>query len=1387
MPSNSLDGMYFDFHTPLVLKNLIDQLIGSQSSDRNSPTPTASATSKEWISQPRAGSNDTTEVITARFKLPLSVSELSFDILRVPCQAEAWYQDRQNNWRQILDQQRSPITVSVQASSASSWYPFSTSTYPIVAQAVQIRITRTVDPQFGNNPYVVGLKNTLIRRNVYDRAQGRLPFEEEQDPLGNVINKYVSDWDAAQAIDDKPFTFWKSAAMPDPQAVCSLFLDTRDSLGRGQYMDGLFLDPVYSNQKLNIYYSNDDEVGQPRLSPITMRPEQAATEDEDLVNDLNTDWRSKKGRWDTSTFPAGTSRYRIMGRWGPMVSQDLWVGIEWVPDFDGENPPPTNPVLLESVPSSWITDQYAPTILYDSGAGAITLRLHDGTTTLDYSAPISPLAVKGSALRIVVGWTYAPDTIYISVQDRLGNQLALLEEDSPSLPPSITLDGQVGFSNFRGMFTAHVINKESYRNNADLFLVNPTIYVDPDPVLVNPDGTIPSTTLDNALFAVDWTLQEHGTGGLHESAFSAKMWQPIFANYITRRGKMFFPQPISAKYLKLEFTGLTEESYPVYDAGISVKYQVFPVSVQQTQTTNHPGLLGTVSGLLTVGATALTGVMTTVNWLNPQTVATAINSVFGPVYNPVTVQSGTGYVSQVIPGTNESSIYDSSRTEASSPYIYRRGALDPTALAASQIYYSGFTDWSQTLVNGLGLVGNSIADSFTPLKTFVTNPTATPVQGNDWWIFPGATLKMPAVVMNGLTALTETVLGRAPTTETRMRFTTNSVHRYETRVVKRDAAIAYFTGVREVQPLLTTYLNACDPAVFAFDNYSESQGWVFDNTRLTSTQALLSSKVLKDNTEEVVGPITTLGRIYETADDDFDMGIDNWSSQSGVWEWDTETLGGRWYPGAAKTTAEGADSILLSSLVRSFPQEDISEGQSIIFKVYARWSDLSVVNNQPAIQLGLVTYSGGEVVDDTIVLDEIVYSNWAGQTDSSSNENDYMPLSGTWVVPPGIDGVRIRLIVTEHATYGSVWFDTVTLTSGSPMTGSIYQSFDTVSPFAKLSCTFSDSGAVRSNSMWARQQEYGDWETYALADSPDNYPGGKFGLTPETAPALNADQTPYSFPYPNQQAYVIEKMAEIQREGGIANIDRYRIRVNSNINSPEYTQLAFYTSWISLDLFTAGGEREESGANWSDSLSMWSDDSVSWGSPDSLVRINIDSQRSYGGQRVLHFSREAGAGEVGIRVRQWTNFVPNAVFRICARWYKPFRNTNTIKVRLRRISDGVIIYEEEIISPPVGYWHEFATKLQQVPSGTDQTYNVELVTLGDSEDELYLSDLWVEISHVRYFVSLGNTLYDVTDLRYADTAIVSCPVPVTNFSVEARIYSPRAHVGGCKITPVYLK
>lgn len=74
-------------------------------------------------------------------------------------------------------------------------------------------------------------------------------------------------------------------------------------------------------------------------------------------------------------------------------------------------------------------------------------------------------------------------------------------------------------------------------------------------------------------------------------------------------------------------------------------------------------------------------------------------------------------------------------------------------------------------------------------------------------------------------------------------------------------------------------------------------------------------------------------------------------------------------------------------------------------------------------------------------------------------------------------------------------------------------------------------------------EQYGPWTGYDKADSPDNYPGGKFGLTPNAGPALTSAKTPYQFPFTSQAEYVAKRKAEVLAQGGMADDLSYRLLI----------------------------------------------------------------------------------------------------------------------------------------------------------------------------------------------------------------------------------------------------
>jgi hypothetical protein len=91
-------------------------------------------------------------------------------------------------------------------------------------------------------------------------------------------------------------------------------------------------------------------------------------------------------------------------------------------------------------------------------------------------------------------------------------------------------------------------------------------------------------------------------------------------------------------------------------------------------------------------------------------------------------------------------------------------------------------------------------------------------------------------------------------------------------------------------------------------------------------------------------------------------------------------------------------------------------------------------------------------------------------------------------------------------------------------------------------------------SVFESAGSFTDWTAYDRADSPDNYPGGKFGRHPSYAPPDDVDGRPYHFPWNSQSDYVTARIIEILGMGGDANGERYRLP----IQKPSTAKLVYY-------------------------------------------------------------------------------------------------------------------------------------------------------------------------------------------------------------------------------------
>jgi hypothetical protein len=78
------------------------------------------------------------------------------------------------------------------------------------------------------------------------------------------------------------------------------------------------------------------------------------------------------------------------------------------------------------------------------------------------------------------------------------------------------------------------------------------------------------------------------------------------------------------------------------------------------------------------------------------------------------------------------------------------------------------------------------------------------------------------------------------------------------------------------------------------------------------------------------------------------------------------------------------------------------------------------------------------------------------------------------------------------------------------------------------------------------KQTFSDWTIFPVADSPDNFPGGKNGQTPLSEPALTLQGQDYKFEWESQEAYVKEMSKDILAIGGEIQGNRYKIPLLSS-------------------------------------------------------------------------------------------------------------------------------------------------------------------------------------------------------------------------------------------------
>ncbi len=735
-----------------------------------------------WRSLSRPMSSTKWEILKINFRQAVLITDISFDTLRISHDYNVYYTNRTGLLIPVVLSDNSffegTITTSDEViqkgaladlTKDSAWESVQRKLYPIVAKSIEIRMRRRVDPLLTtDSTYRLGIRKLTLRRTIATEQNKYLRITDSIDAVGNFVTKTFLDWEPEKAIDGLETTFWKSSPQPSPNAVVSYYLDVRNGNGDSSAVDKVWIDPVYSGQQINLYTSNDDTESTATLSTVAIAP---------TVDD-NTDWQLDVGI--ILDDPAADLEYDGT-RLNMVPGENFWIALAFNFAFDSSATVGTDLTLFE-----WdnISIGYADAtkkIVFTVGGLVAT------TGTLSFLAGdrvITFLQVRtlGDADPAIEGSVYHTTSLASHVVTH-------------GATTNTNFDQPVKFSYVDGNLTQAIV-KRGAPTATDLsqFVASPDTYVSPDPVVNNGDHIV-STTLDNAVLGGNFLSSRLVFVGSSFHRFSGKTWSPVWANYTSQKGYLILPQQMNVKYIKLEFTKLTPEPYPIVDQNIEVSYREFPISFSRD----------TIFTKNTYTATSLDSRMGVETQIDPNAVADKYGLSFGPLdtTNVKDVQITVGdAVYTDIPHTFDMPVSDVTNVEPASS-VNLLNKVQPNSQTVTQAE-------NYTVVKGDTLIGiaarygipdwHTILNLNAPLLNANLSRAVSagyPRHTAGWWIFPGQKLRISTAQTKEWT-VTTTVTESTTRSTVNNKFTITSVHEYDIKTVKRDAAIAYFAGLKEV-------------------------------------------------------------------------------------------------------------------------------------------------------------------------------------------------------------------------------------------------------------------------------------------------------------------------------------------------------------------------------------------------------------------------------------------------------------------------------------------------------------------------------------------------------------------------------------------------------------
>lgn len=617
------------------------------------------------------GSKDIT-AIQLKLKIPTTsdltfFNHLSFDLNDVPLNWSVYYKSPISGvMTQLTDINGNYVGGMLLGSSGYNngnfgWVHISVDTQVIGTTLLELRLDRQVKINYRpqeTNPFSIPqgypfwLRNVNLKLNAttWDEIPAASVITS-RNALGLSEKYIVTQKDSSQiqhplnrttGVIDKS-SYWKSSPQPVGDAVVNLYTD----LGSSQLIDSMYMEPLYSGVQCNLYYSNDLTINDVfycsrAQSVLTQKSTTSLVTFND--NGPQTYGRllpTNSGAVFPSTGDAGLltpdsisldgkQSWSIGVRYSPNISMPSGSGTSYHTLFEQKNgsnvttglyfqnyssSPGTGTIRVKAIVNGYtlISATTVTKISQDSNGWP----WYGFIISYDSSNPQYPIATlqidNHTNSQTVVTYTGALSNFPYPVQDTpitIGNNVSSTYLPAYGILKDLWIRQDIA--------SPGVIN--SYFNNPRLF--------------VNANG--PATTLRGDYRALLLAPLYSATirSKPDSSYYEKKTWIPLQSDISVRKATFRIPT-ILARYIKLEFTNLAPEVYPLTSGSINRTVQLFPDSVINYYSQLQQQLLDSPSQKYYGLQTNVPGGTTTIpNLLSPPTTTGSAQAQFS---NPVTL------------------------------------------------------------------------------------------------------------------------------------------------------------------------------------------------------------------------------------------------------------------------------------------------------------------------------------------------------------------------------------------------------------------------------------------------------------------------------------------------------------------------------------------------------------------------------------------------------------------------------------------------------------------------------------------------------------------------------------------------------------------------------